>query len=245
METNNKTKKAGPVIAGLVLLSAFFVAGMLFASNNDTSLGGGSGGGKPVNPVLPPGEEPVSVDMEVLEVARDELVRGDGDVWLIEYSDYECSFCQRFHSTAQSLVDSGEVTWVYRHFPLPFHATADDAARLAECIRLEYGASAGWTFTDAIFTASQPGVGLYRQLAADAGLSPDQIEACIAPDQYPDNRLAQDAAAVVSRHGEDVSKIGINGTPGSYLVNKKTGDYVNVPGAVPLENLRELLSSVQ
>ena len=47
----------------------------------------------------------------------------DAPVTLIEYSDFECPFCKRFHDTAKRLVDAseGQVNWVYRHFPLGFH----------------------------------------------------------------------------------------------------------------------------
>ncbi|MBE0618991.1 MAG: thioredoxin domain-containing protein, partial [Burkholderiales bacterium] len=49
-------------------------------------------------------------------------IRGDtaAPVTLVEYSDFECPFCKRFHATAKRLVDEskGQVKWVYRHFPL-------------------------------------------------------------------------------------------------------------------------------
>jgi protein-disulfide isomerase len=49
-------------------------------------------------------------------------IRGDpaAPVTLVEYSDFECPFCKRFHPTVKRLVDEskGQLNWVYRHFPL-------------------------------------------------------------------------------------------------------------------------------
>jgi len=39
---------------------------------------------------------------------------------MIEYSDLECPFCEKFHPTAkQALAAYGDqLMWVFRHFPL-------------------------------------------------------------------------------------------------------------------------------
>jgi len=60
---------------------------------------------------------PVSID-------RDHINGNpDAQISLIEYSDFECPFCKKFHSTAKRLIEAfdGKVNWVYRHFPLLFH----------------------------------------------------------------------------------------------------------------------------
>ncbi len=73
-------------------------------------------------------------------VAKDrDHIRGNPDapVTLVEYSDFECPFCKRFHPTVKRIVDEygGRVRWVYRHFPLdeihPVKARREAAA--AEC----------------------------------------------------------------------------------------------------------------
>lgn len=229
---SKKQKGIISIVAALALLGGMFVAGMLYASNNPLSLGreAPSDYGEPA-----PAPE---VDTSLLVVRDGETSRGNADVLLIEYSDYECGFCKRFHPTVQALVDSGEVEWVYRHLPLPFHETADEGARLAECVRIHRGGDAFWTYTDGVFASTEPqlSVPVYRRLARESGLSDAQIDSCLEPDS--------EASRSLDTHMSDAASLGIDGTPGSFLIHKKTGAYQRVPGAVPLESVRELLNQV-
>jgi protein-disulfide isomerase len=60
-----------------------------------------------------------------------------GQVMLLEFSDFQCPFCQRVQPILQSLLQQygDRVTFGYRHFPLDFHNDADSAAIAIECAR--------------------------------------------------------------------------------------------------------------
>ena len=63
-------------------------------------------------------------DVRKVSKTRDHIFGNpDAEITLIEYSDFECPFCKRFHPTAKKIVEvyEGKVNWVYRHFPLGFH----------------------------------------------------------------------------------------------------------------------------
>ncbi len=81
-------------------------------------------------------------------------IRGNpkASIAVIEYSDFECPFCHSVHPTYQKLLEqnNGNVMWVYRHFPLTFHAEAMPLAVGAECMNELGGAEAFWKFTDAV-----------------------------------------------------------------------------------------------
>src|SRR3990172_9010082 len=84
-------------------------------------------------------------------------IRGDpaAPVTLVEYSDFECPFCKRFHGTVKKLVDEsgGRVRWVFRHFPLddlhPVKARKEAVA--SECAAELGGNDAFWKFADRFF----------------------------------------------------------------------------------------------
>ena len=169
---------------------------------------------------------------KVPQVTDNDHVRGsrDAKVYLIEYSDYECPFCARFHSTAQQVVDEygGDVAWVYRHFPLDqLHSKARPAAQAAECVAEIGGEDAFWKFTDEIFDDITKLSDL-ASVASSAGVSGGSYDSCVDSEKYKDKVEAQYQAGLTA---------GITGTPGNLVINDK-GEAWLVPGALPLETLK-------
>lgn len=96
---------------------------------------------------------------ELAEVSSDDYFRGPADARyvFVEYSDFDCPFCSRFHETMNTLLDTrDDVAWVYRDFPLEqLHPNARLVANAAECAG-EGGSEpdAFWSFADAYFQQS-------------------------------------------------------------------------------------------
>lgn len=160
------------------------------------------------------------------EITGDDHVRGDinAPVTIIEFSDFECPFCQRFHSVVQQILDDypGQVRWVYKHFPLDsIHAEARPAAEASECAS-EQGRF--WEFADEVFeNQSRMGTSLYKEIASQIGLDMSQFESCISSGKYR-NHVESDLQEGVAA--------GVTGTPGSFI----NGEII--PGAVPYEQLK-------
>src|SRR2546427_8375547 len=82
------------------------------------------------------------------------LGRADAPVTLVEFSDYQCPFCQRFFATTLSAikkqyVDTGKVRYVFRDFPLDqLHPQARKAAEAVHCAG-EHGRY--WEMHDLLF----------------------------------------------------------------------------------------------
>ena len=233
-------KRVAAVFGSLVILVAVFYGGVLHGGggNNTAPAPTPDTGGQYQEPAPTGNIKDEKRYRDALEAKRDDAKRGSGEILLIEYSDYECPFCQRFHSTAQSLVDSGSVTWIYRHLPLTsLHPNAEMGARIGECVRDKRGQEAFWTYTDAVFASSSITTDTYRSLGRDAGLSDADIDGCVAE--------GSGAAKSVTTHINEANGLEIFGTPGSFLVNPKNGKFARVPGAVPLGDLQTMLQSIQ
>lgn len=88
-------------------------------------------------------------------IDAEDHVLGDANapITIIEYSDLECPFCIRFHTTQETIMKeyAGKVKWVHRHFPLDFHANAKPYAYAAECAAEVGGNDAFWGMVDFIF----------------------------------------------------------------------------------------------
>ena len=173
-----------------------------------------------------------------VDLKRDH-VRGNHNavVTLIEYTDFECPFCKRFHGTPKTLLDRyGErVNWVIRNYPLPFH---DPAARkealAAECVAQLAGNDVYWKYADALFANTRSnGAGLPEEhstekLAEALGVKASSLNGCVTD--------AKGAAA--TRVDEDLSdgaQAGVSGTPATVVRNNKTGASQALVGALPAE----------
>lgn len=75
------------------------------------------------------------------------------DLVIVEYSDTECPFCQRFHKSMQNIIAKNpNVSWVYRHYPLTtIHPNAKSEAIASECASIIYGKENFWKYIDEIF----------------------------------------------------------------------------------------------
>lgn len=169
---------------------------------------------------------------------REDFISGasGAEFSMIEYSDFECPFCKRFHATARSFArDNVSVNWAHRHFPLPNHnPVATEAAMGAECVGFLAGSSAYWAYTDAYYERTQSsGRGLegqtVQQLMEEVGISSPTAQSCLNDPQM---------LARVQAMTDEGQAAGVNGTPGVFIRHNPTGQVLRIPGAVPLPQLQ-------
>lgn len=80
-------------------------------------------------------------------------IKGDvnAQITVIEYSDFECPYCKKFHPTMEQLVKeyNGQVKWVYRQFPL--HQNSMTKVVAAECVGKLKGDEAYFKYSNLLF----------------------------------------------------------------------------------------------
>lgn len=173
-----------------------------------------------------------------VDPARDHVL-GDlaAEVSLIEYSDFECPFCKRFHGSPGSVMKRypGRVNWVFRHFPLSFHEpAARREAIAAECAAELGGNEVFFKYADTLFRDTRSnGQGLPEDKSPDAiasqlGLEAGRFSSCLA---------SAGAAKRVDEDLADGTATGITGTPTTVVRNNRTGASVAIVGAQPAEVL--------
>lgn len=197
-------------------------------------------------PAAPTGNQPDPNNPTVgtvKAVSKDDHIRGNANakVVLIEYSDYECPFCKRFHPTMQQVMQAygDKIAWVYRHFPLSFHQNAQKEAEAAECVYEQGGNDAFWKFTDKIYdktTANGTGFALDQlgPLAKEVGVNQQKFQSCLDSGKY---------TAKVNQDLAEGQAAGVTGTPGTIIMVDGKAKSI-IPGALPFDSIKQAIDAV-
>jgi protein-disulfide isomerase len=153
----------------------------------------------------------------------------DAPLTVVEFTDYQCPFCQRFHTTSfpelkKDYIDTGKVRFYSRDMPLDFHANAMRAAEAARC-----AADQGqfWKLRD-VMGSNPDKLDLEHILgfAGDLKMDTSAMRTCVESEKYK-NAVQTDVL--------EAMKIGATGTP-TFVVGKSTADGVEgelMVGALP------------
>ena len=81
---------------------------------------------------------PAALTTELLLAGEPAMGSSDAPLTIVEFSDFECSYCRRFHeqvfpSLKRDYIDTGLVRFIHKDLPLPFHRQAKPAAAAARC----------------------------------------------------------------------------------------------------------------
>lgn len=148
---------------------------------------------------------------------------------LVEFSDIECPYCKRFHDTPKSIVDQskGHVNWQWKHLPLSFHnPVAEVEAQATECVADIAGNQMFWVYLDELFKQTRGnGQGADVLGVADSlGIDKKALQGCLDSGKFKEKVQSDIAQA---------TKMGINGTPATFLVDNQTGKHQLLSGAQP------------
>ncbi len=185
-------------------------------------------------------EEQVETDRARVAASADDLYNDgyswvggnpDGDVTLVEFMDYRCSFCRRAHPEVQDLVNGdGNIRYIVKEYPILGEESVA-ASRFAMAVKNVAGDEAYKTVHDRLITLrGTMNEDSFTRISDDLGLDTDAILVEMqnpAIDQAIQNnyRLAQ--------------RLEISGTP-SFVFDTEM-----VRGYVPLASMQDIVEAIR
>lgn len=145
-----------------------------------------------------------------LPVLKETPVRGpkDAKVVIVEYSDYECPYCQAGQADLDKMEAEfkGKIAFGYKDIPLPMHSLAQKAAEGTHCAN-EQGKY--WEFHDILFKTKQLDVPQLKEHARTLKLDGAAFDKCL------DSGATSEIVKATLSEGQ---ALGVQGTP-SFLIN--------------------------
>jgi protein-disulfide isomerase len=155
--------------------------------------------------------------------------RDDAPVTMVEFADYQCPFCRKFHAETfaelkKNYIDTGKVRYVSRDLPLDFHPNAPGAAVAARCAGEQHKF---WEMRDLmVANAADLTTPSLLKYGSQINLDMTAFSACLNDHKY---------TAAIQKDVADAGTLGISGTP-SFVIGKTANDQISgvrIVGAVP------------
>ncbi len=165
----------------------------------------------------------------------------DAKISFIEYSDIECPFCARLHSsgTIEKILKKYEwkVNFKFKHFPLAFHRKSNSLANSAECAGEQWWAN---KYYDFIFLAFKRHAKLYSEyyitdIVKDIWLNKEKFDICLRSEKYNEKIIKQTQEWV---------KLWVTWTPWNVLVNNETWNFKIISWAYPFDKFVDVIDEM-
>jgi len=193
------------------------------------------------NPVVP---GPAPEQITRAKVALDGvpmLGSKDAPLTIVEFTDYQCPFCQRFHVTTfndlkKNYIDTGKVRFYSRDLPLDFHANAMRAAQAGRCAAEQ---NQFWGLRE-VMSANPDKLDLEHIIGFGSELKMDvgALRKCITDEKHK---------TAVQSDVMEAMRIGATGTP-AFVIGKSTPEGVDgelMLGAMPIMSFEEKMKAVK
>jgi len=175
-----------------------------------------------------PTPQPVASVRELDLSAAPARGRSDAPITIIEFSDLQCPFCARVTPTLRELLKQypDQVRWVFKNFPLDFHADSPLAhsAAMAAARQGKF-----WEMHDLIF-ASQQNMKRDSLLAEARSLNLDMA-------RFTNDLDSDELKQQVELDRRDGLGLGVSGTP-AFFINGKP-----FSGAMPLDQFQTVINN--
>jgi len=189
-------------------------------------------------PPPPPPDENVNYEFPASGYSMGKV---DAPLVFVEYTDFECPFCQRYHLDAfeqvkKEWVDTGKMRYYSRDFPLDFHPNARRAAIAARCAGDQ---GKYWELRNTMIkSADKLGGDAIVGYAKGVGLDMKKFEACLNSDFYK---------TAIDKDIAEGNVAGVTGTPSFVVGRLDKGRLVGqrLVGAMPYAQIEAKIREVQ
>jgi len=184
---------------------------------------------------------------EVATILSGASIEGNknADIIAIEYSDMECPFCIKQYSDTKIQESlraqyGDKVSFAFKNNRGVNHAGTEAKALAVLCAKKIGGDTAYIGFYHAIMDGTQQGnlypVAKLGDITKTLSLDLKKWQTCI------DNK---ETLPLFVAESAEAQKYGLSGTPGTLLLNVKTGKYTTVEGAYPFSAFTDKIASIQ
>ena len=166
----------------------------------------------------------------------------DAPITIIEFSDFQCPFCARFHiqtlpTIMEEYIEKGSVKLVFRDFPIQsIHPNAVPASVAAECANEQgkfkqmhdilFEKQNEWSNLETVYA-----IELFNQYSEQINLEQEQFSSCLSTAKY---------VKEIQNDLDDGRTYGVTGTPGFFIGNQQIG-FVELKGAQPFESFKNVI----
>ena len=163
--------------------------------------------------------------VDVAAAGRPERGPKNASVTIIEFSDYQCPFCQKAEDVVDQVMKTyaDKIRLVYRDYPLPFHPNARPASEAAACANAQ---GKFWEYHAKLFHGDGLEPEKLKTYADQVGLDRKKFDDCLEKKPFK---------AEIDKDVKDGEKAGVNGTP-AFFINGRM-----LSGAQPFEKFKEVI----
>lgn len=168
----------------------------------------------------------------------------DAPITIIEFSDFQCPFCARFHTQTLPLIleeyiKQGKVKLVFRDFPIQsIHPNALPASVAAECANdqgkfremhdILFEKQNEWNKLETTEALS-----LFSEYASSMQLDQKTFDSCLTSGKH---------IPEIQNDLNDGREYGVTGTPGFFVGNEKIG-FTELKGAQPFDSFKKIIDA--
>ena len=239
---------ASILLSGIMITSAVLYNGLKSRELNNSNIANTANNNAPEA-----NNDPIEARDINVDISDDTPYLGkksEAKIAIIEFGDFECPFCKRFHEGSRKdiisqYVDTGKAILAWKDYPLSFHdPLATKQAIAAQCVYQQKGNQAYFDYIESIFNNTESGgegmkESKLNELAKTIkDLDTAKFDTCLKEEKTLDKVKAG------MKFGNDN---GITGTPGfiiGKLENGKVTGGMRIAGALDIATFQKYLDEL-